>query len=482
MPDLRPVLFIIGLMIATLGAIMFIPMIVDYAYGDESWQGFGVAGFTSCLLGSVLAITSYSPQTPLRARSAFILTTFSWLILAFVGALPFILQDSALSLTDAYFESMSGLTTTGSTIMTGLDDAPKGILLWRAMLQWYGGVGIIITALAILPKLNIGGMQLFKTEWFDPMGKILPKAGQIAASIGIAYIGLSVVCALCYYALGIKAFDAICLSMTTLSTGGFANSDASFAAYADSGADMVASLFMMLAAMPFATYVLAMHGNVSAIYKNPQTRGFLTLLLALIISMVLYMELNDHVSTTHPVRLAVFNVISVITGTGYSFGDYQTWGPLAVGVFFVIMFIGGCAGSTSCSIKIFRFQVAFEALRAYVFKMPRSHAVASMRYGGRPLPRSAVFSVMAFIFLFMLCYAAAAIALSLMGLDEITALSSAATAITNVGPGLGDIVGPAGTFQTLPNGAKWVMAMAMIVGRLEIIPVLVLLSPSFWRA
>jgi trk system potassium uptake protein TrkH len=482
MPDLRPVLFIIGLMIATLGAIMFIPMIVDYAYGDESWQGFGVAGFTSCLLGSVLAITSYSPQTSLRARSAFILTTFSWLILALVGALPFILQDSAMSLTDSYFESMSGLTTTGSTVMTGLDDAPKGILLWRAMLQWYGGVGIIITALAILPKLNVGGMQLFKTEWFDPMGKILPKAGQIAASIGIIYIGLTIICALCYSALGIKAFDAICLSMTTLSTGGFANSDASFAAYADSGADMVASVFMVLAAMPFAAYVLAVHGNVSAIFKNPQTRGFLALLLALILSMTLYMELNNHVSTAHPIRLAIFNVISIITGTGYSFGDYQMWGPLAVSVFFVIMFIGGCAGSTSCSIKIFRFQVAFEALRAYVFKMPRPNAVASMRYGGNPLPRSAVFSVMGFIFVFMLCFAVTAIILSLLGLDEITALSSAATAITNVGPALGDIAGPAGTFQTLPDAAKWTMAMAMIVGRLEVIPVLVLLSPSFWRA
>jgi len=482
MPDLRPVLFIVGLMIAGLGLAMFIPMFVDMGYGNEGWQVFGMSGFISLLLGGIIALASYMPNNRMRARGVFLLTTSSWVILAFIGAIPFMLQDHSMSMTDAYFEAMSGLTTTGSTVMTGLDDAPEGILIWRAMLQWYGGIGIIITALAILPRLNIGGMQIFKAEWFDPMGKILPRAGQIAAGIGFAYIGLTVLCALGYILTGVGVFDAICLSMTTLSTGGFANSDASFAAYADGGADIVASIFMIFAAMPFAAYVLAMRGNFSAIYRNPQTRGFLFLLFVLIVLMVGYMEANNHVSTAHPIRLAMFNIISVITGTGYSFGDYQTWGPLAVSLFFVIMFVGGCAGSTSCSIKIFRFQVAFEALRGYLFTMARPHAVAPMRYGGRPLPRSTVYSVMAFFFIFMACYVATALALSVIGLDEITALSSAATAITNVGPGLGDIVGPSGSFQPLPNSAKWVMSIAMIVGRLEIIPVLVVLTPSFWRA
>jgi len=482
MPDLRPVLFIVGLMVAGLGAVMLIPMLVDLAHKGESWQAFAISGFITALLGSVVALSSYAPKVRMSARGAFLLTVSSWVILAFVGALPFILQESSMSFTDAYFESMSGLTTTGSTVMTGLDDAPRGILLWRAMLQWYGGVGIIITAIAILPRLNIGGMQLFRAEWFDPMGKILPRAGQIATGIGIAYIGLTVICAISYNMLGIEMFDAICLAMTTIATGGFTNSDASFAGYADSGADMVATLFMILASLPFAAYVLAMRGNLSAIYKNPQTRGFLLILLALILVMTAYMTMNNYNSTAHPLRLAMFNITSIITGTGYSFGDYQTWGPLAVGVFFSAMFIGGCAGSTSCSIKIFRYQVAFEALRAYVVRMPRRHAVSPMRYGGKPLPKSAVYSVMGFFFIFMMCYAVTAILLSLMGLDEITALSAAATAITNVGPGLGDIVGPTGTFQPLPNAAKWVMSMAMIVGRLEIIPVLVILNPSFWRA
>jgi len=482
MPDLRPVLFIVGLMIAGLGSAMFIPMFVDIGYRNEGWQVFGISGILTVIFGMILAFTTYVPKNYMRARGAFLLTTTSWIILALVGAIPFMFQDHSMSLTDAYFESMSGLTTTGSTVMTGLDDAPEGILIWRAMLQWYGGVGIIITALAILPRLNIGGMQLFRTEWFDPMGKILPRAGQIALGIGIAYIGLTALCAIGYMLTDINAFDAICLSMTTLSTGGFANSDASFAAYADHGADIVASIFMVFAAMPFAAYVLAIRGNLQGIYRNPQTRGFLFLLFVLIVLMVIYMKMNGHVSSAHPIRLAMFNVISVITGTGYSFGDYQLWGPFAVGVFFVIMFVGGCAGSTSCSIKVFRFQVAFEALAAYLTTMVRPHAISPMRYGGRPLPKTTVYAVMSFIFVFMLCYAVTVVALSIIGLDEITALSSAATAITNVGPGLGDIVGPSGSFQPLPDSAKWVMSLAMIVGRLEIIPVLVVLTPSFWRA
>lgn len=482
MPDLRPVLYIVGLMITGLGLAMFIPMLVGYLAQDTSWQGFAISGFIASLLGAVLALTNYSKNISLRARSIFLLTVSSWLLLALIGGLPFMMQEHSMSLTDAYFETMSGLTTTGSTVMTGLDDAPKGILLWRAMLQWYGGVGIIITALAILPRLNIGGMQLFSTEWFDPMGKILPKAGQIAAFICIAYIGLTALCAISYIWLGINVFDAICLSMTTLSTGGYANSDASFAAYADSGADMVASLFMILGALPFATYVLAMHGNISALYKNPQTRGFLVLLFFLIVTMIAYMEIREHDAIAHPARLALFNIVSIITGTGYSYGDYQLWGPFAVSVFFIIMFIGGCAGSTSCSIKIFRFQVAFEALRAFITKMPRPHTVSPMRYGGKPLPKRIVYSVMGFFFAFLSCYAITVIALTIIGLDEITAISSAATAITNVGPALGDIAGPAGTFQTFPNSAKWVMVMAMLVGRLEIIPVLVILNPAFWRA
>ncbi len=481
MPDLRPVFFILGLLIAGLGLSMFVPMLVDIKFGGEGWPVFGISGLLSALAGAVISLACKTEPRPMQARGAFLLTTSAWLILALVGAIPFMLQFQHMSLTDAYFETMSGLTTTGSTVMTGLDNAPEGILFWRAMLQWFGGIGIIITALAILPRFNIGGMQLFATEWFDPMGKILPRTGQIAAGIGIVYIGLSILCAAGYMATGIDLFDAVCLSMTTLSTGGFANSDASFAAYADGGADIIASVFMTLAALPFAAYVLAMHGKLSAVYRNPQARGFILILFVLITAMVIYMETNNHVSATHPVRLAAFNVISVLTGTGFSFGDYQEWGPFAVTTFFVIMFIGGCAGSTSCSIKIFRFQVAYKALRGYIFRMPHPHIANPLRYDSHILPESTVYAVMSFFFIFFACYALTAVSLSVIGLDNVTALSAAATAITNVGPGLGDTVGPAGNFQPLPDSAKWVLSLAMIIGRLEVLPVLAILTPAFWR-
>ncbi len=482
MPDLRPVLFILGLLIAGLGLAMFIPMVVDILYHGTSWRGFAMSGFISTLIGAMLALSSYTPNIGLRTRSAFLLTASSWLIIGYFGGLPFMLQEHAMSLADAYFETMSGLTTTGSTVMTGLDDASKGILLWRAMLQWYGGIGIIITAMAILPLLKIGGMQLFSVEWADPMGKILPRARQIAAYLLLAYTGLTIACAFSYYLLGVGPFDAICLAMTTLSTGGYANSDASFAAYADGGADIAACVFMAFAAFPFGAFVLAMRGQLSAVYKNPQVQAMVLILVSITILMIGYLHLNPPTGPEPLIRSAAFNVVSVITGTGFSYGDYQTWGIFPVCLLFVAMFIGGCAGSTAGAIKVFRFQVAFEALRAFILKLPHRHAVSPMKYGGQPLSPAVVYSVMGFIFIYMLCYALITMALSLIGLDDVTAVSGAATAINNVGPGFGKIIGPAGTFQSLPDSAKWVLSLAMLLGRLEILPILVVLNPSFWRA
>jgi trk system potassium uptake protein TrkH len=480
MNSARSVSQIIGALLILLGVFMLAPMITDFVTGSDEWRSFATASALTLFAGAILMLVARGGQLRMNLRAAFILTTFSWAIMAVFATLPFILSQTPMSFTDAYFESMSGLTTTGSTVMSGLDDMPKGILLWRAILQWIGGVGIIIVAMAVLPMLKVGGMQLFRAEWFEPMGKVLPRAQAIAIGIGAAYVGLTILCAGVYWMLGVDAFDAICLSMTTLSTGGFANSDASFAAYADGGADIAGSIFMTLAALPFATYILAVRGDISSLWRNAQTRGFLGLLAVVIIGMSLYMEMTDHEGMAHPIRLAMFNVISITTGTGYGFGDYQLWGPIATPVFFVLMFIGGCAGSTSCSIKIFRFQVAIEGLRVFVRKMLNPHLVSPLRYNGVPLPESALYSVLNFFFVFFACFALATLALSFAGLDTTTAISSAATSITNVGPGLGNIVGPAGNFSPLPDVAKWVMSITMLVGRLELFTVLVLFLPRFW--
>jgi len=482
MPDLRPVLFVVGLMLAGLGATMFVPMAVDLGYGSDSWQAFGVSGFVTSLFGVVMALTSYSPKARLRARGAFLLTTLSWMSLAAFAALPLFMADIGLSLTDALFEAVSGITTTGSTVMTGLDDVNKGILLWRAILQWIGGVGIIVTAMAILPMLKIGGMQLFRMESSEMGEKILPRTGQLAAAIGGIYLVLTILCMTGYMMTGMGGFDAIAHAMTTIATGGYSTSDASLGGFMDNGADLVAITFMLAGALPFGVYLLAARGSFKPAWSDPQMRGFLMVISLLIMLVTFYLWVSDVYMGKQALRLAAFNVISVVTGTGYATADYNAWGPFAVSAFFAFMFIGGCAGSTACSIKIFRYQVAFEALRAYVFKMPRRHAVAPMRYGGKPLPNSVVYSVLGFFFLFFTCFAVVAILLSIIGLDPITAWSGAASAVANVGPGLGDIIGPTGTYQSLPSSAKWVLMTGMLVGRLEIVTALVLLTPSFWRA
>jgi len=482
MPDLRPVLYVTGMMIAALGVIMFIPMLVDYLYGDESWQAFGVAGFVTALFGGVMTLTNYAPNARLRARGAFLLTTVSWIGLSIFAAFPLLLSSIGLGVTDSLFEAVSGITTTGSTVMTGLDDAPKGVLLWRAILQWIGGVGIIVTAMAILPMLNVGGMQLFKLESSDMGDKILPNAASLAKAIGLIYLGLTLLCTIGYLSVGLNGFDAIAHAMTTIATGGYSTSDASLGGFMDDGADLVGIAFMLAGALPFGIYLIAVRGNLKTAIFDPQMRAFLLVIALFITIVTIYLWVNSIHTGSTALRLSAFNVVSIVTGTGFATADYNSWGPFAIAAFFAFMFVGGCAGSTACSIKIFRYQVAFEAMRAYLFKMPRQHAVTTMRYGGKPLDEAVVFSVLGFFFLFMMCFAVSAILLSVLGLDTMTAWSGAASSIANVGPGLGDIIGPTGTYQSLPDSAKWVLMAGMLIGRLEIVTALVLLTPSFWRA
>lgn len=483
MPDLRPVFFVIGLMSSALGILMFIPMLVDVLDEGRAWRAFGIAGGITTLFGALLATITYTPHPTLRARGAFVLTVFAWLTLAILSSLPFLFEPINLSLTDALFEATSGITTTGATILTGLDDMPRGVLMWRALLQWIGGVGIVVTAMAVLPMLKVGGMQLFRLESSDMGEKILPRAASLAGGISLIYLTLTILCFIGYMMTGMNWFDAIAHAMTTLATGGYSTSDASMGGFMDNGADIVGTVFMMLAALPFGVYLLmTTRGDLKAIIRDSQVRAFVTVIVCLSLIIALFLVLSDQFELTRGLRLAVFNTVSIVTGTGYATADYNAWGSFAVTAFFAFMFIGGCAGSTACSVKIFRYQVAFEALRNYLFRMPRQHAVVPMRYGGQTLPPSVVYSVMSYFFVFFLTFVITAVLLSLIGLDPITAWSGAGSAVANVGPGLGDIIGPAGTYQDLPGSAKWVLMTAMIIGRLEIVTALVLLTPAFWRS
>lgn len=482
MADIRPVMMIIGVMVMILGAFMIPSGLVDFVHQNTDAGSFAISMLLTELVGMILFLSARGGELRLNVRTAFLATTSAWTVLGLLGAIPFLLVAHPLSFTDAVFETVSGMTTTGSTVMSGLDSRPEGILLWRAMLQWMGGIGIVVTALAILPMLKVGGMQLLETEGFDPMGKILPRAGGIALGLAGVYVSLTMLCASTYWILGMSGFDAICLSMTTLSTGGFANSDQSFAAYSTNGMDIASSIFMIAGGSPFMLFVLAINGKPKAFLQDSQFRTYLAIIATatLITTMFVYLS-GDHTQVP-PLRAALFNVVSIVTSTGFALGNFENWGPAVSGLFFFLMFVGGCAGSTTGAIKTFRIQVAFEGLRAYLRRMLFPHKVSTMFYNGKPLADETLYSVLGFIFAYFACFAAISMAMSLMGLDARTALSSTATAMGNMGPGLGEQVGPSGNFAGLPAAAKWLMALAMLLGRLEIFTVLVLFTPRFWRS
>lgn len=480
--SLRPVFFVIGIMVAVLSAAMMISAAIDTAAGEAlSAQAFFLSSVIGMFLGSALALANRAPLQAISPRMAFILTVGSWLALALVSAIPLRLAGQGLGWTDAIFEAVSGLTTTGSTILTGLDTRPPGFLIWRAILQWIGGIGIIVTAMAFWPMLGVGGMQLFRMETTDASDKVLPRATEIAAAISVIYLLLTLACAIGYRFTGMGAVDAFAHAMTTIATGGFSTSDSSLGAYMGQGADLVALMFMLLAALPFGLFLLAARGKPGAIWKDAQVRGFA--LIVVLASGVLTLVLaNTGVHGEETAwRVASFNAVSIITGTGYATTDYGAWGPAAEAAFFTFMFVGGCAGSTTCSIKVFRFQIAGSAIKRYLGNLLSPNSIIPMRYNGRAVPDSALHSVLGFFFVFFSVFAISAAVLSAMGLDLTTALSGAATSLANVGPGLGNIIGPSGTFEPLSDPAKWVLTANMFIGRLEVLTVLVLLTPRFWR-
>ncbi len=460
---------------------MLLPAMVDLAVGNPDWQVFLIASSATVFFGLALCLTNLGSKSALGLKEAFVLTTLAWIVMVAFAALPFVFSDLGLSYTDSFFESMSGLTTTGSTILVGLDSVPPGILLWRALLQWLGGIGIIVMAIAVLPMLQIGGMQLFRLESSDTSEKILPRATQIAGSITALYVGLSTICAIAYWSAGMTAFDATCHAMTTIATGGFSTRDGSFGAFQSQTLETISIVFMLIGSMPFALYLQAIRGRAKPLLRDTQVHWFLVTVIFLIALLVAFRTLSGGSDLSQSMRDASFNVISILTGTGYATTNYSGWGNFAVVSFFCIMFIGGCAGSTSCGIKIFRFQVIFQAMRVQLKKLIHPSGIFAPRYNGKKIDQSVVSSVASFFFLFFVCFGVLALALTALGLDTLTAMSAAATAIANVGPGLGDIVGPDGTFATLPDGAKWLMSLGMLLGRLELFTVLVLFTPAFWR-
>ena len=481
MIDLRPIMLVVGVLLATLGCAMMLPAFYDLAVGEGDWSIFAAAALLTLFIGISLAIANRGRAENFTIKQAFVLTNLSWLSLTAFGALPFAWSQLDVSYTDAFFEAMSGITTTGATVLTNLDEMPAGILLWRALLQWLGGLGIIVMAISVLPILGVGGMQLFRVEGFELGGKIKPRATQITGSLILLYGVITGICALCYAIAGMSVFDAVIHAMTTIATGGFSSHDASIAYFSNAWIEALAVVFMIVGSLPFVLYMRAMSGNVGLVFADSQVRWFFGILLFFTaLAWIGYQTIPPEPIFARFLTI-LFNVTSIMTGTGYATTAYDNWSAMAVVVFFFAMFVGGCSGSTSCGIKVFRFQVMFEAIRCHLRRLIYPKGVFVEEYNGRPIPASVTGAVMGFFFAFLLCFMAVAAVLNVMGLDLLTALSAAASAISNVGPGLGATVGPVGHYATLPDAAKWVLALAMLLGRLEIFAVLVLISPGFWR-
>jgi trk system potassium uptake protein TrkH len=482
MLDLRPVGYVIGILIAMLGAAMLLPLLVDLSEARGHWPAFLQSAIATILVGSLVAMTcANGAGERLNLQQTFFLTTGVWLILPVFGALPFIMGATEARFVDAFFEAMSGLTTTGSTVFSGLDTLPKGILLWRGILQWLGGIGIIVVAMVFLPELRVGGMQIFRSEGFDTFGKILPRATEIASRISVIYLSMTLICAMAYFATGMNVFDASVHAMTTIATGGFANYDASFAAFGQA-TEYVATLFMLLAALPFVRFVQLLAGTAQPLFRDSQIHAFFGTALVIVIAMSVWNLTQQNGTGEEAVRKALFNSVSLLTGTGYASADYMAWGSFAVSVFFFVGLIGGCAGSTACSVKIFRYQLLIASVRAQLRKTRSPHGVFTPRYAGRPVDDEVLSSVMSFFVFFVVTLGVLAVGLGFTGLDFVTSVSGAAAALANIGPGLGDQIGPAGNFAGLNDTAKWLLSAAMLIGRLELLAVYGMLTFTFWRA
>ena len=480
--SLRPVLMMIGVMVMVLSAAMLAPGVLDAVEGEgESASAFFISSILCLFVGSATALANRGPVDSITPRGAFVLTVGSWLALSLCAALPMRLSGQDMSWTNAIFESVSGLTTTGSTVVTGLDGKPLGFLLWRAILQWIGGIGIIVAAIAFWPILRVGGMQLFRIESSDTSDKVLPRAQSIATGIFAVYAGLTVACAVGYRLTGMNTFEAIVHAMTTLSTGGYSTSDSSMGAFTSGGADIVSIGFMVFGALPFTLLLVAAQGKPGPLLSSSQVQAFIAICLVMAAAVTLGLVLNQTQLDIAAWRHAAFNTVSVITGTGYASTDYTIWGSGFATLFFVLTFFGGCSGSAVGGMKIFRLQIAVSALRRYMGNLLRPHAVIPIFYNGRTVAQGTIHAVLGFLFAFYAVFAISAALLSAMGLDSTTALSGAATSLANVGPGLGSTIGPAGTFVSLPDPAKWVLAVNMLIGRLEVFAVLVFFSPRFWR-
>ena len=480
MSNYKTVFFTLGLLQIILGLSMIIPILIQIIY-DEPDSGFIISGIITIVFGVLFYLANLDHNKSINLQQAFLLTSLSWLCIAVFGSLPFIFSELNLTITDAFFESMSGITTTGSTIITNLNDVPKGLLLWRAMLQWLGGIGIIVMAITLMPIMNVGGMQLFKISSNDNAEKILPKTKEIAIRLIIIYLVLTVICSAMYKIFGMSFFDSFTHSMTTIATGGFSNYNESIGYFNNTYIELTSIIFILAGSIPFIVYLKFINGDNKIFLQDSQIKSFFKIIFVSVILLFFYVVLKSKSLNEISFMSVLFNVISILTGTGYVTEDFSSWGNFSLLFFLILMFIGGCAGSTACGIKIFRVQILYQFFSNQIKKIIYPHGVFKLKYGSQNINNKFMSSVISFVYLYILIFFIVSALLSATGLDFITSVSAAATSISNVGPGLGETIGPNGNFSSLSDKSKWVLSFAMILGRLELFAILVLFMPAFWR-
>ena len=477
----KTVFFLIGILLIVLGASMLAPYSIQVIYTENS-HSFISSSFVTIFIGILFVLANLEKEFKLNLRQTFLFSTLAWLMVAIFGSLPFLLSANEFTISEAFFESMSGITTTGATIISDLDNSPKSILLWRAIMQWLGGIGIVVMAITILPLLKVGGMQLFKMEGPDTTEKILPRTIEVAAIIISTYVALTFLCGLFYWLFGMTIFDSVCHAMTTIATGGFSTHNDSIGFFKNSNIEIIASLFIILGSIPFISYLKFSQGNRKIFFNDVQIKGLIYLLIISTAIMFVYLLfINFESSLIDKIRISSFNVISILSGTGYVTDDFGLWGKFSLVFFLFLMFIGGCAGSTACGIKIFRLQMLLIFLKDQIKKLIYPNSVIITKYNNQKISDDFIKSVIIFIFTFLFIFLIIAMLLSISGLDFITSISGAASSISNVGPGLGEMIGPNGNYKALPDLSKWILAAGMLLGRLELFAVLVLFFPSFWR-
>ncbi|MBM7073205.1 TrkH family potassium uptake protein [Shewanella sp. 202IG2-18] len=479
MINFRPVVFTLGTFLSMLSGFMLIPLGFALYYGEDTSVAFIQALAITSIFSSVCIHQGQKSKIQLDIREMFLLTSITWFVVSLFAALPFTFYHG-IGYTDAFFETMSGITTTGSTVFSGLDEMDHSILIWRSLLQWLGGIGFIVMAVAILPFLNVGGMRLFRTESSDWSDKSTPRTQDMAKNLFFIYILLSIACAVAYHQAHMNWFDAINHAMTTISTGGYSTSDKSMSGFSTQ-AQWVGTIFMAAGGLPLILFVQCIQQRSLKVWRDEQVRGFLKFITFVSVSLALWFWYTHDLTLIDALRLASFNVVSVVTTTGYGLTDYGQWGGVAYIVFLFLMFAGSCSGSTSGGMKIFRFQIAFAIMREQLKLQIHPNGVFTERYNGRTIKPDIVRSLVTFFFLYIGVVILLTIVLVLTGLDPVSSFSGSITAVSNVGPGLGPVIGPSGNFAGLTDTAKWALSIGMLLGRLEILTVAVLLHPKFWK-